>query len=297
MVKWKSVFHNYRQNKSAFTLIELIVVLVILGIILAITVPAVTSYIDDAKDVTDDINISVLNKSTQAYKVYLYNELGKVPTDAFYDLTTDEARQQRLLDRSLLDEILVSTRGATYTWDIASQKWTKNGQSGGGSGDTGGMDLTILRDIYGKTEADFNTWAVGYYEYGDVITVVDNEGVTRFFKWIGEKTYVNQSPISSNYLAFWKEVTLAYNKDICYEKGDIIQYQGNALSGSIKGKYFRGVADHSSNTYVYINAGCPSTGVCSSFNEDKVFNSKNADGSPKYFQEVEYKNGAWVNVK
>lgn len=39
-----------KKDKKGFTLIELIVVLVILGIILAITVPAVTSYIGDAKD-------------------------------------------------------------------------------------------------------------------------------------------------------------------------------------------------------------------------------------------------------
>lgn len=39
-----------KKQKKGFTLIELIVVLVILGIILAVTVPAVTSYIDDAND-------------------------------------------------------------------------------------------------------------------------------------------------------------------------------------------------------------------------------------------------------
>lgn len=39
-----------KKDKKGFTLIELIVVLVILGIILAITIPAVTSYIGDAKD-------------------------------------------------------------------------------------------------------------------------------------------------------------------------------------------------------------------------------------------------------
>lgn len=46
----KKIKKLQKEQKSGFTLIELIVVLVILGIILAITVPAVTSYIDDAND-------------------------------------------------------------------------------------------------------------------------------------------------------------------------------------------------------------------------------------------------------
>lgn len=39
-----------RKNKKGFTLIEIIVVLVILAIILAISVPAITGYIDEAKN-------------------------------------------------------------------------------------------------------------------------------------------------------------------------------------------------------------------------------------------------------
>lgn len=39
-------------RKQGFTLIEMIVVLVILAILLAITIPIVTRYIDDAHDAT-----------------------------------------------------------------------------------------------------------------------------------------------------------------------------------------------------------------------------------------------------
>lgn len=39
-----------KKDKKGFTLIELIVVLVILGIVLAITVPTITGYIDEAKN-------------------------------------------------------------------------------------------------------------------------------------------------------------------------------------------------------------------------------------------------------
>lgn len=39
-----------KQNKKGFTLVEVIVVLVILAILIAIAVPSVMKYIDDAKD-------------------------------------------------------------------------------------------------------------------------------------------------------------------------------------------------------------------------------------------------------
>lgn len=41
---------NLRRNKKGFTLVEVIVVLVILAILIAIAVPSVMKYIDDAND-------------------------------------------------------------------------------------------------------------------------------------------------------------------------------------------------------------------------------------------------------
>lgn len=41
---------NLRRNKKGFTLVEVIVVLVILAILIAIAVPSVMKYIDDAKE-------------------------------------------------------------------------------------------------------------------------------------------------------------------------------------------------------------------------------------------------------
>ncbi|MDD3049141.1 MAG: prepilin-type N-terminal cleavage/methylation domain-containing protein [Bacilli bacterium] len=41
---------NLRKNKKGFTLVEVIVVLVILAILIAIAVPSVMKYIDDAND-------------------------------------------------------------------------------------------------------------------------------------------------------------------------------------------------------------------------------------------------------
>lgn len=44
------MFKKLKENKKGFTLVELIVVLVILAILAALLVPALTGYIDRAKD-------------------------------------------------------------------------------------------------------------------------------------------------------------------------------------------------------------------------------------------------------
>ena len=45
------------MNKKAFTLIELLAVIVILGVLLAIAIPAVSKYINTAKKSTYIINV------------------------------------------------------------------------------------------------------------------------------------------------------------------------------------------------------------------------------------------------
>lgn len=41
---------EFRKNKKGFTLVEVIVVLLIVGILLAITIPSIMGYVDKAKD-------------------------------------------------------------------------------------------------------------------------------------------------------------------------------------------------------------------------------------------------------
>jgi len=63
----KKIF-SVSSKKYGFTLVEVIVVLAILAIITAITIPVLTGYIDKAKETTLISNMSYINKM-----VYLYS--------------------------------------------------------------------------------------------------------------------------------------------------------------------------------------------------------------------------------
>lgn len=77
---------NKRKDKKGFTLVELIVVLIILAILAALLIPALTGYIDKAKDkqIIAETRQAVMAAQTLADEVYAK---GKTPA---YDNATSE---------------------------------------------------------------------------------------------------------------------------------------------------------------------------------------------------------------
>lgn len=115
-----------KKDKKGFTLIELIVVLVILGIILAITIPAVTSYIGDAQDA---------KYLAQARSVFVVAEVerakavaaGEVAEDAVWP-TADGSVDSTVAKKSGIKVSDVKFDGTKYTFKITDGSTTKDVQ-------------------------------------------------------------------------------------------------------------------------------------------------------------------------
>lgn len=61
--------HKYLKNQRGVTLVEMLAVIVIIGIVAGVAVPAVVGQIDSAKVATDDSNLQVLNDAVDRYYI------------------------------------------------------------------------------------------------------------------------------------------------------------------------------------------------------------------------------------
>ncbi|NBK97554.1 MAG: prepilin-type N-terminal cleavage/methylation domain-containing protein [Erysipelotrichia bacterium] len=82
---------NLRKNKKGFTLVEVIVVLVILAILIAIAVPSVMKYIDDANEAkylaqARGAMIAMESEITKDYADDKAVDTGKASTDAITEI-------------------------------------------------------------------------------------------------------------------------------------------------------------------------------------------------------------------
>ena len=90
------------KNKKGFTLIEIIVVLVILGISAAIAVPAVMGYIDDAKE---------SKYVAEAHSIYIViqTEEARAKATAADDITYESIEKEAIKKTSLEDVTIAPT--------------------------------------------------------------------------------------------------------------------------------------------------------------------------------------------
>ena len=78
------------KNKKAFTLIELLAVIVILGVIMVIAVPAVTKYIDKSRK---DGFTKTASGVVDAARLYYSNEYGNSSESTIeFECTTKECK-------------------------------------------------------------------------------------------------------------------------------------------------------------------------------------------------------------
>lgn len=149
--------YQKRKNEQGFTLIEMIVVLVIIAILAAITIPALLKYIDKAKEKqvlidTRSICMAIQTVTTETYATDEWKNLtfGKLqPTDTFASSTAADGT----LEKKHYDEIV----------KLAGVSSLENGGSFGAYiADDGVVSLVTYYDGKGKVGAYFR----GEDEYG-----------------------------------------------------------------------------------------------------------------------------------
>ena len=106
------------QSKSGFTLVELIVVIVIMGILTAALVPTVTGYVGDAKIKVSESNLRMIE---QAANLYLTDWEINGNTTAPTTLTVGELVADGYLsgvDEELQDKVIIYTAKENGRYEI-----------------------------------------------------------------------------------------------------------------------------------------------------------------------------------
>lgn len=96
---------SIKKHRRAFTLVELIIVIAILGILSAIALPRLSGFQEKARVKADESSLDLLNKMTDLYAVTnnitAVDVFGEIKSDAGKD--KDEVRIQKLVDQGFLE--------------------------------------------------------------------------------------------------------------------------------------------------------------------------------------------------
>jgi prepilin-type N-terminal cleavage/methylation domain-containing protein len=108
------------RAKKGFTLLELVIIMAILGILAAVTVPTITSYVEEANIATDNTNLRMLNNVSRLFKL----ETDPITEDLFSGLTTDSARMNLMVSHGYLSEAITPMQKDNYfAWITDIQQW------------------------------------------------------------------------------------------------------------------------------------------------------------------------------
>ena len=112
------LLQNLKKDKKGFTLVEMIVVIVIIGILLAILVPGMFKYIDKAKDKQILVNARTaqLNLETAVRELYGKNGV-TLPSvaDAVKKFTYSGTSNKITADTATVTVLPIPVAGATVT--------------------------------------------------------------------------------------------------------------------------------------------------------------------------------------
>ena len=110
---------RFVEDKKGFTLIELIVVILLLGIMAAVVMPSYFSYINRGKAASDNNALGILNEVTQ-----VYSATSPSPNPFNLASSTDNALMQALIAAGLLSEKPTPKQtDVIFTWDYDNAVW------------------------------------------------------------------------------------------------------------------------------------------------------------------------------
>ena len=105
---------NRKNSKKGFTLVEVIVVLVILAILAAIMIPAMTGWIDEAKEKKVFVNARTALLAAQTIESEAYGAATTYAAKTDATLATTDTTYARLIGTS-------GVQGITYSTDAKAQ--------------------------------------------------------------------------------------------------------------------------------------------------------------------------------
>lgn len=111
---------SIKKSRKAFTLVELIIAIAILGVLSAIALPRLSGFQEKAKIKADESSLDLLNKMTDLYAVT--NNIDD--KDIFEGSSTDEERIVVLRDQGFLDKLVkAQQKDKKFTWKEDSWMW------------------------------------------------------------------------------------------------------------------------------------------------------------------------------